>query len=109
MGAFDHGVEIGRCHVHVSGLEGALVVRIAHRQRRDRGEQVPQHGRVGVGGAVLDDDESRAELGRQPPEKGAERLQAAPRRTHCDEVAGDCLRRIHLSLRYILASASTTS
>ena len=27
----------------------------------------------------------------------------------CDEVAGDCLRRIHLSLRYILASASTTS
>jgi hypothetical protein len=107
--AVHEGVEVGGREVDAAGLEPALVVDVVDGQRRDGADEVAQCVRMRFGRPVLDDDDCGAEVGGQPAEDDAECLQAAPRGAHRNEVAGSCLCRIHVTLRNIFASASTTS
>jgi hypothetical protein len=82
--ALDEQVVAGRGEQDRPRDERLLVLGLADIERRRRREQVAICGRR-VGTAVLDDDDRRAEVRRQPGEQDAQRVEPAPRRADDDQ------------------------
>ena len=82
----DQQVAVGRGHVDAAGLDGLAVARQTGRERPALVQDLAQRaGRLCR--RVLDDEDGGLEVGREPAHERAQRLEAAQRGAHHDDVA----------------------
>ncbi len=101
----DVEVIVGGRDEHASGVERLLVLGLAHRQRAARVEQLRETAAVGVGLAVLGDDDGRAEVRAAAPPSTRSTACSPP---HDAPIATSSTRH-HMRRRKIFSASSSGS